>query len=190
MCKPMEGFSTNVSRRTISVDHCSLPLVVLQLHEQGTLGIEVLCDATKGLHLVFQDICEDGNIKVHIITPATTGGLASVALFTEWADLMLLGTCKQLKASLTAVQTIAGAAFDSKRIQCKSENSVQCSTECRCKWSPVVQYMFTGGAACYSDMGGGGGGGGWGGLLTCPHAGLKLCTPRHKQQHPCRPVLP
>lgn len=78
MCMPLETFFSSYSamfvrRRTISVDYCSLPMFILQLQKQGALGIQVLSDATKGIHLVFQDICEDGNIKIHIITPATTG---------------------------------------------------------------------------------------------------------------------
>ena len=58
--------------RTISIDYCSLPGWVLQLLEQGALGFQVLCHATESVHLVFQDVGENSNVKVYIVTPATS----------------------------------------------------------------------------------------------------------------------
>ena len=75
-------------RRTVSIDHCSLPTWVLQFQEQGALGIQVLVDAAKRTHLVLCNIGEDGNIKIYIITPARQ--YCCCPLLNTWLSIMLL----------------------------------------------------------------------------------------------------
>ena len=57
-------------RCTIYVDNQALPRM-LQLAEQAALGLEVGIYASKLIHLVLQDVGEDGHINIHFIAPAS-----------------------------------------------------------------------------------------------------------------------
>ena len=66
----VHAWCVNLQTHTIRIDDSPLPVRVLQLEEQGSLGVQVGRNPPKSIYLLLQDVGEDCHIQIHIVTPA------------------------------------------------------------------------------------------------------------------------